>query len=237
MIEWARIRHTTNTAACSLPSVPVTVERVELHRNTRYVIMVEVIQTLMRFDDRNSASRELTAGDPRTVRSQSSEDTTIVAVEKLRRCRIWGFHIRYYGMWCRVDPVKWTDVSEERIASIFRVQKSASEELAWAGSSRLLSLRLQPQQTIILMLFTNLCIKSGLESSRFLHGKLTGDPYCEFLETVPPGKTCCEAEVVVSARRNSNAVRGRYPAVVERDIQECGLDVEDRLHGDLSRQI
>jgi hypothetical protein len=35
-------------------------------------------------------------------------------------------------MWPRVDLV-WTDVSEERIASIFRVQKSASEEPAWAG--------------------------------------------------------------------------------------------------------
>jgi hypothetical protein len=41
-------------------------------------------------------------------------------------------------MWRRVDPVKWTDVSEERIASIFRVEKSASEEPAWAGSSLLL---------------------------------------------------------------------------------------------------
>jgi hypothetical protein len=35
-------------------------------------------------------------------------------------------------MWRRVDLV-WTDVSEERIASIFRVEKSASEEPAWAG--------------------------------------------------------------------------------------------------------
>jgi hypothetical protein len=35
-------------------------------------------------------------------------------------------------MWRRVDLV-WTDVSEERIASIFRVEKSASQEPAWAG--------------------------------------------------------------------------------------------------------
>jgi hypothetical protein len=35
-------------------------------------------------------------------------------------------------MWCRVDLV-WTDVSEERIAFIFRVEKSTSEEPAWAG--------------------------------------------------------------------------------------------------------
>jgi hypothetical protein len=39
-------------------------------------------------------------------------------------------------MWRRVDFV-WTDVSEERIASIFRVVKSASEEPAWAGGCRL----------------------------------------------------------------------------------------------------
>jgi hypothetical protein len=39
-------------------------------------------------------------------------------------------------MWRRVDPVKLTDVSEERIASIFRVEKSAREETAWTGSSR-----------------------------------------------------------------------------------------------------
>jgi hypothetical protein len=36
-------------------------------------------------------------------------------------------------MWRRVDLVDWTDISEERIASIFRVEKSASEEPAWAG--------------------------------------------------------------------------------------------------------
>jgi hypothetical protein len=36
------------------------------------------------------------------------------------------------GMWRRVDIV-WTDVSEDFIASIFRVEKSASKKLAWAG--------------------------------------------------------------------------------------------------------
>jgi hypothetical protein len=40
------------------------------------------------------------------------------------------------GMWGRVDFV-WTDVSEERIASIFRVEKSVSEEPAWAGGGTL----------------------------------------------------------------------------------------------------
>jgi hypothetical protein len=35
-------------------------------------------------------------------------------------------------MWSRVDLV-WTDASEERIASIFKVEKSASEEPTWAG--------------------------------------------------------------------------------------------------------
>jgi hypothetical protein len=40
------------------------------------------------------------------------------------------------GMWRRVDLV-WTDVSEERIASIFRVEKSANQEPASAGGCRL----------------------------------------------------------------------------------------------------
>jgi hypothetical protein len=34
-------------------------------------------------------------------------------------------------MWRRVDLVNWIDVSEERVASIFRVEKSASEEPVW----------------------------------------------------------------------------------------------------------
>jgi hypothetical protein len=39
-------------------------------------------------------------------------------------------------MWRRVDLL-WTQVSEERIASIFRVEKLASEEPVWAGGWRL----------------------------------------------------------------------------------------------------
>jgi hypothetical protein len=39
-------------------------------------------------------------------------------------------------MWRRVDLL-WTDVSEERITSIFRVEKPSSEEPAWAGGCRL----------------------------------------------------------------------------------------------------
>jgi hypothetical protein len=35
------------------------------------------------------------------------------------------------GIWRCVDLV-WTEVSEECVASIFRVEKSASEEPAWA---------------------------------------------------------------------------------------------------------
>jgi hypothetical protein len=35
-------------------------------------------------------------------------------------------------MWRGVDIV-WTNVSEESIASIFRVEKSTSEEASWAG--------------------------------------------------------------------------------------------------------
>jgi hypothetical protein len=40
------------------------------------------------------------------------------------------------GIWGRVDLV-WTDVSVERIASIFKVEKSSSEEPAWAGGCSL----------------------------------------------------------------------------------------------------
>jgi hypothetical protein len=43
-------------------------------------------------------------------------------------------------MWRRVDLV-WTDVSEGRIPSIFRVEKSASEEPAWAGGCKMQSAR------------------------------------------------------------------------------------------------
>jgi hypothetical protein len=43
-------------------------------------------------------------------------------------------------MWHRVDLV-WTEVSGERIASIFRVEKSAREEPAWAGGCSLLRWR------------------------------------------------------------------------------------------------
>jgi hypothetical protein len=39
-------------------------------------------------------------------------------------------------MWRLVDLV-WTDVSEERIASIFQVEKSATKKQVWAGGSRL----------------------------------------------------------------------------------------------------
>jgi hypothetical protein len=37
------------------------------------------------------------------------------------------------GMRRHVDLMNWIDVSEERIASIFRVEQSASEEPVWAG--------------------------------------------------------------------------------------------------------
>jgi hypothetical protein len=42
-----------------------------------------------------------------------------------------------YSVWYHIDLV-WTDVSETRIASIFRVEKSASEEPAWAGGCSIL---------------------------------------------------------------------------------------------------
>jgi hypothetical protein len=60
--------------------------------------------------------------------------TFIVMTSFLSSCT---FHTMFSsGMWCCVDLV-WTDVSEEHISSIFRVEKSASKEPAWAGSCRL----------------------------------------------------------------------------------------------------
>jgi hypothetical protein len=50
-------------------------------------------------------------------------------------------------MWRRVDLV-WTDVSEERIASIFRVENSANKEPAWADS-RIVSIPIGKQTASI----------------------------------------------------------------------------------------
>jgi hypothetical protein len=44
----------------------------------------------------------------------------------------WLWRMPSSGMWGHVVLV-WIDVSEDYIASIFRVEKSASEEPAWAG--------------------------------------------------------------------------------------------------------
>jgi hypothetical protein len=54
----------------------------------------------------------------------------------LKICLLWALKrkIPSSGMWRRVDLV-WTDVSEERIASIFRVEKSVSEEPEWASGA------------------------------------------------------------------------------------------------------
>jgi hypothetical protein len=50
------------------------------------------------------------------------------------------------GMWRCVDLAS-TDVSEERIASIFRVEKSASVEPAWADGCRLSHQNISPPLT------------------------------------------------------------------------------------------
>jgi hypothetical protein len=52
-------------------------------------------------------------------------------------------------MWRRVDLV-WNDVSEESIASIFRVEKFANEKQAWAGGCRLLSVLQKMDVSVIL---------------------------------------------------------------------------------------
>jgi hypothetical protein len=53
MIEWSWNPHTTDTASCSWLLAPVIVELTSLRKNRRYVILVEVTQTLMCFDYRS----------------------------------------------------------------------------------------------------------------------------------------------------------------------------------------
>jgi hypothetical protein len=55
--------------------------------------------------------------------------------QKRRKPHLFGW-MSFSGMWCRVDLL-WTDVSEECIISIFRAEKSANEEPAWAGGARI----------------------------------------------------------------------------------------------------
>jgi hypothetical protein len=71
-------------------------------------------------------------------------------------------------MWRRVDLV-WTDVSEERIASIFRVEKSDSDEPAWAGGRRLL-LTLVPRSRISLPWSWRPCAPPKRRFTQDLHG-------------------------------------------------------------------
>jgi hypothetical protein len=69
-------------------------------------------------------------------------------------------------MWRRVDLV-WTDVSEERIAYIFKVEKSASEEPAWTVCSHLLTLL--PR----LRIFLPLKMEAIRSSERSVHTRST----------------------------------------------------------------
>jgi hypothetical protein len=54
-----------------------------------------------------------------------------------------NWRMPFSGMWHHVVLV-WTDISEEHITSIFRVEKSTSEEPAWAGGCRLSASQKQP---------------------------------------------------------------------------------------------
>jgi hypothetical protein len=60
----------------------------------------------------------------------------LISLRKLGANYHWNWRMPSSGLWRSVDLV-WIDVSEERIASIFRVDKSAIEEPAWAGGCRL----------------------------------------------------------------------------------------------------
>jgi hypothetical protein len=73
---------------------------------------------------------------------------TCSASERNEKCKQW--RIPFSGMWCRVVFV-WTYVSEDCIAFIFRVEESASEELAWASSCDPPKRRFTSQKTALLI--------------------------------------------------------------------------------------
>jgi hypothetical protein len=60
---------------------------------------------------------------------------------------LWVRRMPSPGMWCRVD-LTWTDVSEERVASIFRVENSASDESERAGGCSHVSSKLRFTQDL-----------------------------------------------------------------------------------------
>jgi hypothetical protein len=64
-------------------------------------------------------------------------------------CESCGFVDVGHLLWRREDLVDRTDVSEERIASIFRVEKSASEEPAWTGGCTRSTRRHIPEDGIL----------------------------------------------------------------------------------------
>jgi hypothetical protein len=85
VIEWSRNTHTTNTATFSEPSVSVIVELVLLHGNTRYVILVDVIQTIVqRFRETGNATSapHVNLGLPRTVWTPANKGSITAAVER-----------------------------------------------------------------------------------------------------------------------------------------------------------
>jgi hypothetical protein len=71
------------------------------------------------------------------------------------------------GVWRHVDVVDWTDVSEDRIASIFRVEEFASEEPACEQVAAELSLQLHsPVQPAVRL---SDCVRSLRVSPYWMH--------------------------------------------------------------------
>jgi hypothetical protein len=62
-------------------------------------------------------------------------DDLLNTMKDLRFSQRWLWRMPCSGIWRRVALV-WTDVSEECIASIFRIEKSSNEEPTWAGGWR-----------------------------------------------------------------------------------------------------
>jgi hypothetical protein len=76
----------------------------------------------------------------------------------------------------RCVDLLWTDVSEESIASIFRVEKSASKEPAWGGGCRLHSHRCENLKSYIesgLFGYTFVFRKAVTKTYNYIYGSIS----------------------------------------------------------------
>jgi hypothetical protein len=80
-----------------------------------------------------STSLQLSSAQLSSVQFSSVQFSSVQSSQLSRKVsQRWLWRMPSSGMCGCIDPV-WTDVSEKCIASLFRVEKSASVEPAWAG--------------------------------------------------------------------------------------------------------